>query len=516
MRQVRIRGSRRGTAAAVLLAVSMTTLLPAAGNGDNRGNDAGVTREWALLFGRVRLAVPANWIPMTSEQLVGESICTGSLQVGLARPDGRVTLGLTHEYVDFEAPALSALRPRLADYLRERGWEISEISPARLADREFLFADVAKVMDGRTVVNIVAAAPVSGRLLVIVITASGEDAPLYLADAHLALMSLKINEADGAEAAVPRELPVLNPPGPPHAPPPSVAAADADLTPLRTLPGTGVSLQVPENLWPNLLSPGYATVAGDNGFYIIPSGLPYEAARHLLDRHTLRRRGFELRESETVTVDGRPGTLVLAGTTEDEGPGGRWLLVFGDDKRSVSISAIYTPEMKAVLRRALLSTKWDSATADPLEGLGLTLSETARLRILCRAHRRLVLAPAGSQVPVDRAESFLVVNVVDLNGQGHTPRSVAFQALADSSVQHGFRLAAETERSFGDRPGYELKGSVIMTGYDLEMDFYQAVIINGTRACIVEGFQNPYGAVDLAPDFVQVAESVDFRQKWEP
>ncbi len=495
---------RRFLYLALAIMITLATLHSPAQAGDQK---------WSLLDGRIRLDVPASWRPMTAEETVKCSYGPTQLQGGLLAPDGVTGLGLAltalPDTLPDTAPDIQAIKADLQQWYAEQGWDVAVAEVTRISNQSFVILHCHMNRAGLPLVNLVAATPLDGQLLVIPFLATGRNTEEVLLPLQLALVSLEIVDVSvspelGGDV---RLLPLV------ETAVPVAASGQMPVGRPRTIPGSGITLDVPDAFLQAMLVPGYYSPDGRAGLYVTTSGLPYSPARHFLDRAVLSRQGMELKEVETLEIDGRPATLCRVTYNSESGSGQTLLMLVGDHEKSRLIHAQMSPGaplgIKPVLRSALLSVTWDpSRDKDHMEGLGFTVSETQSLKVLCRAHDRLVLTTAGSRVPLDRNNPYAVVSISGLGQAVDSLPEVATWWTQNVPTFTDFKEESRKSRMFGDHDGFEIIGTVVDNQTKKKRDFYQALIRVDRMYCVVQGFMNAYAATDLIPEFEQIAASL--------
>jgi hypothetical protein len=127
-------------------------------------------------------------------------------------------------------------------------------------------------------------------------------------------------------------------------------------------PDTRVSLRLPEGFHHDPALPGFASPDERTALFVneLP-GSVYGTLRSF-SAEAFAREGMRLHGHERVTVDGWPARLYYATQPGRPVTLSRWVLVFGDSRTSVVLTAV-TPEperetWEALLTDALLSARW--------------------------------------------------------------------------------------------------------------------------------------------------------------
>lgn len=280
---------------------------------------------------------------------------------------------------------------------------------------------------------------------------------------------------------------------------------------LTPIPGTRVALPLPPGFTPATGFPGL--MSPDAGGSIVVAELPgpFEALREGFGKERLASRGIALGPSQEVEVSGFPGLLLHATQNVQGNAYRKWILVFGDDSATVSITAnvpqILEKDLGPAVVSALLAARWDpTLTRDLAAGLGFQVTESEHLKISQRIANGLILEPAGGGREPDAP--FLVV-----------APSVSVTEIKDLAVFAKARLTQTrsvrepevlNERSLvmDGMPAHELVAQAIDGRNGASVIVYQALAYDGVTYFLLQGFSPQKGSDVYIPEFRSVAESL--------
>jgi hypothetical protein len=146
------------------------------------------------------------------------------------------------------------------------------------------------------------------------------------------------------------------------------------------VPGTRVKLAPPAGHAPGRGFLGYQWPESGASLIVVEVPGPYaEVAEGFGDEKKLAKNGMKLIEASDVKVGGREGRLIHLRQKSQGILFRKWLAVFGDEKRTVMLNAVFPDDLEgdlpAALKAALLGAEWDpSLEVDPFAPLPWTLA----------------------------------------------------------------------------------------------------------------------------------------------
>ncbi len=277
------------------------------------------------------------------------------------------------------------------------------------------------------------------------------------------------------------------------------------------IPGTRVALPVPPGFtlatgFPGLMSP-------DAGASIVVAELPgpFEAVQEGFSKERLAARGIALGPSEEVEVSGQPGRLLHATQNVQGNAYRKWILVFGNDSATVSITAnlpqILEKDLGPALVSAMLATRWDPTRArDLTAGLGFQVAESEHLKVSQRIANGLILEPAGGGRDPD--QPFLVV-APSVSATEITDLAVfAKSRLTQMRSIQEHELLSERPLVVDGMPAHELVAKGVDGRNGAIVIVYQAIAYDGATYFLLQGFSPQKGSDVYVPEFRTIAESL--------
>ena len=132
---------------------------------------------------------------------------------------------------------------------------------------------------------------------------------------------------------------------------------------------------------------------------------PASVMKRGMTKTALASRGMTLLESSTASVDGQDALLLRVRQASASGDVLKWMLVAGDQTRTVMVVGTYPPAADAALgeaiKRSLLNARLGIGTAapDPFEGLRFRVTPTPFLKVAGRVNDMLTLTETGTMTP---------------------------------------------------------------------------------------------------------------------
>ena len=179
---------------------------------------------------------------------------------------------------------------------------------------------------------------------------------------------------------------------------PRVAPKPSPTAP-KLVPGTQVSLVAPEGFTPAKRFAGFeATELGASILVnVIPA--PYAEMAASMTEEAMARSGMKLLERQKLDVAGGSGLLLRAEQTAHKARYAKWLVLFGDETRTVQLVANFPAhriELSEPLRTCLAGARWDRELAvDPYAHLPFTLECPPELKFFAQLQNHLLFTRTG-------------------------------------------------------------------------------------------------------------------------
>jgi hypothetical protein len=165
--------------------------------------------------------------------------------------------------------------------------------------------------------------------------------------------------------------------------------------------GTRVSLKPPLDFKPASQFPGYGLESFGSSIVVTEIPGPFsEVSAGFSDSMALMKKGMSALNKQEVKINGQSGLLVQIRHILSVGEFLKWILVFGDEKESVIVTATLPKEFENKLsekmKASILTATWDrEKNISPTEGLNFTVSEKGDLKLAKRFVNMLAFTKGG-------------------------------------------------------------------------------------------------------------------------
>lgn len=292
------------------------------------------------------------------------------------------------------------------------------------------------------------------------------------------------------------------------------------------IPGTRVHLAVPEGFAVAEDFPGIGRDEDVTSVLVTELPVPLEVASRSLEPDALEQRGVALHASARVEADGRDALLAHASQRTAGTAFRKWMLLFGDSRGSVLVTATTPREYEERHQEALVDTLrsvvWrpddgpddgpDDASDGPAapDALPFALRAPPPFEVVSRASNAVVLtdrerAAAGGVAPlVSVGASLGRVAVGDL-------ADFARRRLDETPSVEAIEAESEGARTLGGMPGHEIRARArdVQTGREVRV--VQLLAAREGRYYLVQAIARPADAAATRSAYEAVAESFRLR-----
>jgi hypothetical protein len=278
----------------------------------------------------------------------------------------------------------------------------------------------------------------------------------------------------------------------------------------QRIPGTGVSLVVPQGFRVSSELPGIGRDEDVTSLLVSQLPAPFATSRESFTREALATRGVTLHRGVEVEVAGREGLLLHASQRAEGVAFRKWILLLGDERASVLLTATTPLDLETVHQKALVSTlqsaRWDpdlEASAAP--GLRFRVGEVPPLRIVSSAKNAVVLSDpghtAGAVAPLVVVGSSLGrVQIGDLAG-------FARRRLEQTVSIEQIEVVSEEPGSLDGLPGHRIEASARDGDSQRPVHVTQLLATDGERYYLLQGIADAETRESFAALLEQVIAS---------
>lgn len=278
------------------------------------------------------------------------------------------------------------------------------------------------------------------------------------------------------------------------------------------IPGTRISLRVPPGFSVAEDFPGI--VHQEYGIAVVTVEIPLPLVTLLAEmtEQEFANEGMTLLRSEKVAVSGRDATLFQASQNEPDGAVHKWLVVFGDEKRTILLDAsapeLLQPLVGNILKDCLLTARWDPAKVlDPYAGMGFSLRQSDIFEIRGRRPGGVLLARKEAPAVLDPSEPIMVVYPL------LTPEVPPIEMQAKRTLTEGdqfieFRNFVERPLTINGRSSYEIIADATESSHSIPVRILMVVVRASDRDMVIEAVVEPGSWDRYVTEFHALAESL--------
>ena len=276
--------------------------------------------------------------------------------------------------------------------------------------------------------------------------------------------------------------------------------------------GTSVTMAPP---------PGFSTAERFSGFEradqqasIMVTELPFPVAemRQGMTKPALAKQGMTLLASTPHKLDGRNALLLQVSQNADGVEFLKWMLVAGDQTRTVMIVGVFPRSAESDLSEPIKASPLtarlnvaDTSASDHFEGLPFRVTPSETLKIAGRLNNLVILNESGTMEP--RGPDAAVFAVGNSVSSVAIPDLKAFsEARAKQTVKTAnLRITERRALRIGGDDAYEIVGEAVDTDTGKRVTLYQVLMPDEKGYFIMQGLIASERAAVLVPEFKRIA-----------
>jgi hypothetical protein len=281
--------------------------------------------------------------------------------------------------------------------------------------------------------------------------------------------------------------------------------------------GTKVRLVPPTGLKPSERFPGFWDEETNSSIVITEIPAPYSEIANGFTKEALATKGMSLLSKKEISLNGRPGILLHVGQEARSIAFLKWMVITGNEKETVLVTATFPEEMKAQLSSAMeqsaLSVQWDGeAKVDPLAGLIFSFNDDPSMRFARRVSNGVMLTKDGALQGKPNNDPFFIIGPSISQAEISDVGQFAERRLMQTEKATGIIIKEQSDVTIAGLSGREIVAEAQWNDLpDAPMIIYQVLLLDGENYFIMQGFapreeQEKYLAV-----FTRIAKS--FRKK---
>lgn len=276
-------------------------------------------------------------------------------------------------------------------------------------------------------------------------------------------------------------------------------AASSATSPSRAavaIPGTGVTLVPPPDFVPASAFSGFEHPQTSSRIAVVEFPGPASMAIAGYNEEVMKKAHMIVQNKESVTVDGMAGLLIYAlndsNGTSPEVLLGQWALIFGNDKRTVTIVAYFpfslANRLAKPIRDSLVSAKWQE-TINPLADLPFEITETRSLKFLTRTGNTVIYSGHEPGARLNQNPDFLAAELNEVEIQPPDRKEFCEAVLSGNPDKFG-QVFVESYNvvSIDGLSGCEIRATAVQVKDGARMFLYQVLLFEGNRAFVAFGW----------------------------
>lgn len=285
------------------------------------------------------------------------------------------------------------------------------------------------------------------------------------------------------------------------------AVVDAQVS---RVPGTRVSLVSPEGFLPALQYPGFESTHPVGS--IMVTELPVSSAEMIrsMTASALATKGMTLVSSSGVSVNARPARLLQVRQKAASRGVMKWILVAGETKTTFMLVGTYeesSPTTGESIRRALLTTQWQSVAPGPFEGLPFRVTASARLKLAGRVSNMVMFTESGRPGAPGSTEALFLAGHSIGRGQIGDVKAFSESRAKQTTLLKNITGIAGRPIQISGLDAYELEADAIDTRNGGPMRLYQVIAPDDAGYFILQGISRRERAGDMMPEFRSLVSS---------
>jgi hypothetical protein len=266
-----------------------------------------------------------------------------------------------------------------------------------------------------------------------------------------------------------------------------------------------------------LRSPGFGDEETSSSIVITETPAPYSEMARGFTKEALATNDMSMLSRKEISLNGRPGILLHLRQETQSGDILKWMVMTGDEKETVLITAAFPEKMKArwssEMEKAVLSAQWDvEAETDPLAGLNFSFEDDPSLKFARRVSNNVMLTKDGALPDQPTNDPFFIIGSSFSQVTIPDVGKFAEKRLMQIEQVSGVAIREQSDVTIAGLPGSEIIAEAKWNDLpDAPVVVYQVLLLDGKNYFLMQGFapreeQERYLAI-----FNRVAQS--FRKK---
>jgi hypothetical protein len=243
---------------------------------------------------------------------------------------------------------------------------------------------------------------------------------------------------------------------------------------------------------------------------------PYSKVTAGFDGPQWQSRGMRLLQKEALTIDGWTGMLLRIEQDAYGNTFAKWLLVFGDERQTIMITATYPKELDqelgARLRNTVIGAKFDAnRQVDPFADLPFSIGAARNLKFAKRMGNMLIFTRDGVMPMESPEDPFFVLGYALSDVNVGDQKKFAEDRLAQTALISDAQMLTNEPITIDGLGGSEIEATARHTKSGTSLLVYQVILFDGETYILMQGRSGATTRSEYLPAFKTLAKS--FRRK---
>lgn len=281
--------------------------------------------------------------------------------------------------------------------------------------------------------------------------------------------------------------------------------------------GSDVALDAPPGFEPARVFTGLQQLETFSAIELRELAAPFVDIKAQLNSAAFAAAGVALVSTQAVDSQERPALLLELEMEISGVEFNKWLLLIGDDLRSITLTASYprwaAATMREPLRASLLTARWLRSARDQLFfDLPFTVAESQRLKYVKRSANTVVLA--GPPAPQEGAATAALITIGYHNVEEELTdaRALSHRQLGELPSVDVIEILSEQQARVDGIPAYRITASARRLPGGERVRIEQLIAVQPHRYLLVNSSVAGEMAGDYRQDFAAVIDSIRFKK----
>jgi len=285
-----------------------------------------------------------------------------------------------------------------------------------------------------------------------------------------------------------------------------------------SFPAVGVKLLRPDGFDDAENFHGFQQESTQSSVMVLAMEVPFSESTAGFDAKQFRTKGMTLVSKENIEIDGSTGFLINVTQTAYGTEYAKWVVVFGDEKKTTMVTATFPKAheaaLSAQLKSVVLSTKHDNTPPPPPgSDVDFTIVASDKLKLTPVLSKTVAYTKDGiipQKSPKDplfgATRSFLLPPMQD-------KRQFATQELLQTAETKVSTITSTKEITIDSLNGFEIEADAEDAKSGIPLIVYQVILFEDDSYIVIKGLVGAELSADYLPEFKKMAHSLTRQPK---